>query len=268
MLCKLERDSSYVRELMDKVKTEVQEKGTYTGLINLIHQTIEKTTEENNMILSHIAGENAVKDLKKKLSQEIMENEEEMSTLRRQLNNLKDEKQKIELKINRETGYTSAWEAAQCEENTKRCNITLEYLRTSLKDILILKKNECRVAREIEAFLKQNIAFNVKATDNWAKRYDREMQMYSNRNNQLREDIESRRSTLQELEAKYSERQLFIEQYLAEKDAARILREMEEYKKYSAILIQSWWRGVMVRRKLGPYRPDEKKKKKPVKGKK
>ncbi|XP_015127481.1 dynein regulatory complex protein 9 [Diachasma alloeum] len=202
----------------------MQEKGTYTVLIHLIKRTAEKEVEENNIILNDTAAQKTVQDLKKKLSQEMMENEREISSLCRELNKLKEEKQEIELKIDRETGYTSAWEAAQCEENTERCNITLGYLRTSLEDILILNKNECRVAREIDAFLKQNIAFR--------------------------------------------ERQEFIDQYLAEKEAARVLRELEEHKKHSAIWIQAWWRGVMVRRKLGPYRPDEKKKKKTVKGKK
>ncbi|XP_063982056.1 dynein regulatory complex protein 9-like [Diachasmimorpha longicaudata] len=268
MLCKLECDSSYVRQLLNDVKNEMQEKGTYTALISLINRTAEKEVEENNIILNDIAAQKTVEDLKKELLQETMENEQEISGLCKQLNKLKEEKQEIELKIDRETGYTSAWETAQCEENMKRCNITLEYLRTSLEDILILKKNECRVAREIDAFLKQNIAFNVKASDNWDNRYHREMQMYTDRNNQLRETIESRRSTLQELETKFRERQEFIDRYLAEKEAARVLRELEEHKKQSAIWIQAWWRGVMVRRKLGPYRPDEKKKKKTVKGKK
>ena len=66
----------------------------------------------------------------------------------------------------------------------------------------------------------------------------------------------------------YGNRQKFIDDYLAEKEAARRKRELEEHVSGCAIKIQAWWRGVMVRRKLGPYRPDEKKRKRQAKPKK
>lgn len=67
------------------------------------------------------------------------------------------EKQKLELKKELETQYASGWEKAQCEQSSLRCSIILKGLNTSLQDWLIRGKNERRVAREIEAFLKQNI---------------------------------------------------------------------------------------------------------------
>lgn len=55
---------------------------------------------------------------------------------------------------------------------------------------------------------------------------------------------------------------------LNEKEAKRKEKELQERIHKSAIKIQAWWRGVMVRRKLGPYRPAEKKKKRQAKTKK
>lgn len=66
----------------------------------------------------------------------------------------------------------------------------------------------------------------------------------------------------------YRRNQEFIDTYLAEKEALKREEEEKERARRSAIRIQAWWRGVMVRRKLGPYRPQEKKKKRPAKGKK
>lgn len=67
---------------------------------------------------------------------------------------------------------------------------------------------------------------------------------------------------------KYENRQNFIDSYLAEKEAIRRQKEHEDYVKNCAIKIQSWWRGVMVRRKLGPYRPEDKRRKRQAKYKK
>lgn len=66
----------------------------------------------------------------------------------------------------------------------------------------------------------------------------------------------------------YKEKQKFIDAYLAEKEALKKQKEHEQYVQECAIRIQALWRGVMVRRKLGPYRPEEKKKKRQLKTKK
>lgn len=66
----------------------------------------------------------------------------------------------------------------------------------------------------------------------------------------------------------YRNNQEFIDTYLAEQEALRRQKEHEDHVRHSTIKMQAWWRGVMVRRKLGPYRSEEKKKKKPIKAKK
>jgi hypothetical protein len=66
----------------------------------------------------------------------------------------------------------------------------------------------------------------------------------------------------------YARKQEFIDGCLADKEAVRKKREHEDYMRGRAIRIQAWWRGVMVRRKLGPYRPEDKKRKRPTKAKK
>lgn len=66
----------------------------------------------------------------------------------------------------------------------------------------------------------------------------------------------------------YQCNQKFINTYLEEKEALEKEKEQWKHMQKSAIKIQAWWRGVMVRRKLGPYRLAEKKKKRPTKTKK
>ena len=66
----------------------------------------------------------------------------------------------------------------------------------------------------------------------------------------------------------YKGRQDFIDSCIAEKEAARRKRELEDHICSCAVKIQAWWRGVMVRRKLGPYRPEDKRRKRQNKPKK
>lgn len=45
-----------------------------------------------------------------------------------------------------------------------------------------------------------------------------------------------------------------MNEYLAEKEYRRQQQEYEQYRHQKATKIQAWWRGVMVRRYLGPFK--------------
>ncbi|KAK0077659.1 hypothetical protein PV326_009898, partial [Microctonus aethiopoides] len=265
---KLRRDGMYVRELMENIKNEMKKNGSFNLLIKLIEESASKEKEENDILVNYKKAEIAVTSARKTLQDENTAHRHEIDALKAELVNLKHTKKKLMLKADMAMRYTSAWETAQCEQSSLRCNIILKDLNTYLHDCLIREKNELRVTREIDAFLKQNIVFNKQTTAHWRERYNREMQMYEEKNNELRKEIETKRNTLDILEAQFQERQEFIDDYLAEKKVARLRRKYDEHRCNCAIKIQSWWRGVMVRRKLGPYRPEEKKKKRAAKTKK
>jgi len=53
-----------------------------------------------------------------------------------------------------------------------------------------------------------------------------------------------------------------------EKEKLRRKLEKESDEQEAAVMLQAWWRGTLVRRSLGPYKPKKKKKAKSAKGKK
>lgn len=65
----------------------------------------------------------------------------------------------------------------------------------------------------------------------------------------------------------WTKRQEYIDEYKERKERERREYEIEQNRINSAIKIQAWWRGVMVRRHLGPYRRKKKGKKGGKKGK-
>ena len=69
---------------------------------------------------------------------------------------------------------------------------------------------------------------------------------------------------LQELTRKYAEYEAVVVEDRIEKEKARRKAEQEAREMSATVRIQSWWRGVMVRKGLGSYS----KKKKKGKGKK
>lgn len=72
----------------------------------------------------------------------------------------------------------------------------------------------------------------------------------------------------------YNERQTVIDEHAKDKQKVEEEKRINDYREKMAIKIQAWWRGTMVRRRLGPYKlllgPRKKSIKKPItnKGKK
>ncbi|XP_031783108.1 dynein regulatory complex protein 9-like [Nasonia vitripennis] len=139
--------------------------------------------------------------------------------------------------------------------------MTREQLTSELQRCRLREDNERLVSSKIEAFLRQSIEENERSALDWTERRQEESRAYEKDIRKLREEIEQNRAALEELQLEYKQRQEFIDGCLAEKEAARRQRELEEHVRGCAVKIQAWWRGVMVRRKLGPYRPEEKKRK-------
>lgn len=66
--------------------------------------------------------------------------------------------------------------------------------------------------------------------------------------------IEDQQLELEHFEALQEERQKLINQYLAEEDNLKMDEEYKRAVNKAAVLIQSLWKGYMVRHRLGRYK--------------
>ena len=94
------------------------------------------------------------------------------------------------------------------------------------------------------------------------------MDKYDNDVEAKQSELDSLKSTkandlarLQELTQRYHDYSKVVQEDKDEKERLRkeAERELEEQK--ACTKIQAWWRGIMVRKQLGPYKPKKKGKK-------
>ncbi|XP_076754148.1 uncharacterized protein LOC143425320 isoform X3 [Xylocopa sonorina] len=192
-------NSLYMTKIMEELKEEIREQGTFEILTKEIEKIVSREKEEKTLLLEQERLTKTAVQLQKIIAEEKVANEQSKMRIHNELS----EEQMLE-----------------------------------------------------------------KKTKEWEKRYDNEKQMYEKEIQYLRTEIKTRQKEFDELKEEYRCNQEFIDTYLAEKEAVRSEMEQRERMQKSAIKIQAWWRGVMVRRKLGPYRPAEKKKKRQTKAKK
>ncbi|KAG7202150.1 hypothetical protein KM043_015832 [Ampulex compressa] len=265
---KLEQDSLYVRKVMEDLKKEIRDKGTFEVLTNEIESIIARENEERALFKETEELQKMAADLRKTLADEKIAHEAEKKRLTKELIETQAEKDRLKVTTDVELRYIEAWKKSQREQALLRQTLEIEKLEKELQDCQIREKNEIRVTTELRNFFVQETASIENKIKEWEARYEQEKERYEKKIREVRYEIEDCQKNLEELKMEYRSNQEFIDKYLAEKEARQKQAEQEEYMRRSAIRIQAWWRGVMVRRKLGPYRPEEKKKKRSVKTKK
>ncbi|XP_003399574.2 dynein regulatory complex protein 9 [Bombus terrestris] len=265
---KIYENSLYMRKIMEKLKEEIREQGTFDVLTKEIEEIMVRQKEEETLLEEQERLRKTAAELQKTMTEKKLANEQEK---RRILNELAEEQrnvEKLKLIADAKLKYITEWGEARCEQNSLRCDMEIEKLEKILNNWRIREKNKQRVHAELTKFLTQDIGSLEKKTNEWEERYAREKETHEKEIRQLHIEIETRRKELDELKEEYHHNREFIDTYLAKKETLQREKERQELMQKNGIKIQAWWRGVMVRRKLGPYRPVEKKKKRQAKTKK
>ncbi|PSN47746.1 hypothetical protein C0J52_04617 [Blattella germanica] len=154
--------------------------------------------------------------------------------------------------------YVSHWETAREEQNTIRLSESEETCETKLTDLRNHIDLESRCHVEVEAYLKLAISSLEDDIEKWMTRYDNELEDRSDEIQRLRAKRAEHYTELEELALTYQHHQNEIDAYLAHKEKKEAEAAHEEFINRMATKIQAWWRGVMVRRGLGPYRKKKK----------
>ncbi|KYN33980.1 IQ domain-containing protein G, partial [Trachymyrmex septentrionalis] len=279
------RCSLYVCSIIEDLKREISEHGTIDVLIKEIERITSQKEQEHLLIEENENMQIIVAELRKTIADKKTANEMEEERLTKKLTLTRDEKEKLKLIKDVEIKYVRVWEAARREQYVLHYELKMDELKKTLNNHCVRESNENHVNDVLTRYLTQRIALIETWIEQWRQRYDREKKMYEKEIRKVRNEIGNAQKYLEELTTEikyvgkfalkliryllqYCSNQEFIDTYLAEQEALRRQKEHEDHVRHSIIKIQAWWRGVMVRRKLGPYRSEEKKKKKPVKTKK
>ncbi|CAI9532248.1 unnamed protein product [Staurois parvus] len=126
---------------------------------------------------------------------------------------------------------------------------------------------EIRVHVEIENFLRQHQQELEEKLEYWMEKYDKDTEEKQAELNALKTARVNDLTLLQDLAKQYEEYEKVIIEDRLEKEKAQEQKKQEQVELSSAIKIQAWWKGTMVRKGLGPYKKSKSKKGK-EKGKK
>ncbi|XP_065055928.1 dynein regulatory complex protein 9-like [Rhopilema esculentum] len=265
-LQKIQSDRKFLLDILNETLNEIKEEQTFSTLVNAVSEEKRKKTELQDIIIKEEQSRKKVRNLQKQLLEVKKEKEIEVQKRKEMIAHLKDQLQETKAKTSMETKYIKKDAEVRVSCAQKQCQKTESELKEEIEVLKQKVDEEARVNNEIESFLRQHYAMLEEKLEYWMEKYDKDVEAKQHELDVLKANKSHDLARLQELTLKYNEYDKVVMEDRREKEIERKKAEQELEEQRACTKIQSWWRGVMVRRQLGPY--SKKKKKKGKKGKK
>ncbi|XP_021418899.1 dynein regulatory complex protein 9 isoform X2 [Oncorhynchus mykiss] len=261
-LAKVQRDRQFVAHVIADVLAELQERGTFHSLLFAVGEEKRRKANLLDIIIREEGGRRKTKALQRQLLDIRKEKTLELQRREEMTAHLKDQLQEMKAKTGLERKYVKSSAELLVYQGQKINTHSEKQLEDEIRQERL--EEERRVHMEMETFLKEHQTSLGEKLEVWMERYERDMEDKQQELNSLRNNKANNLSQLQELAKKYRDSEQVVIEDRMEKEALRRKLEKEHMERDAATKIQSWWRGTLVRRGLGPY----KKGKKPKEGKK
>ncbi|XP_018363544.1 PREDICTED: IQ domain-containing protein G-like [Trachymyrmex cornetzi] len=247
---KLQRERNYVCEVLKKVLHEIRNHRTFDSLQKEVDNIAKKLEGERNLEESAQMWLNRAEQLREQLESDKKANEEDRkSTIK--LAQESDARVDHAIFINSgKLGYAEKWAKARLEQQELKLNLQNRDMLNKLSEYSKEYNTEHAISSEIHTYLEADIKEKEEQIDIWTKKYNKEIVERQEEIDELKKLIEEEKLEIEEMHALMDKRQKFINECIAEENR---LKEEEKLSK-AATVIQSTWRGHMVREQLGKYK--------------
>lgn len=270
ILVKLQNDISNLRKLLSDTHSEMAEFGTFETLQTFMDNDIQSEQEELILIRDSILNDKKLKHLQTQLEGVNRECKNVLKHLDDEIFDLETKVKDARIENDVKSKLVHQWERTRHEQ----ARIIIqgkenELLQTSEQTKANIER-ELRLKSEIDVYINYCIDQISEKIAFWADKYQREIKA-------LDAQIAEHKDKIVNLKVQFEEMTILFKH--REKDlkiCAEFMKEREQQlaiankQMRSAIKIQAWWRGTMVRKGLGQFKRKKKQKpqKAPKKGKK
>ncbi|MCJ8733645.1 hypothetical protein PDJAM_G00226030 [Pangasius djambal] len=252
----------FAAQLITKLLTELIEEGTFHSLIHTVEEEKRIKAQLQDIITSEEEDRLRIKTLQKELLDICKETTLQIQERDKMAAHLEDQLQEWKMKKSLQEKYESnstqllVYQGQKLNShNEKQLEAEIEMLKKKLKE-------EEKAHEELEVFLKNNQTSLEEKLEHWMERYDNDTEDKQRELNTLKTNKSNNLAQLQDLAKKYRDSEQVIIEDRLEKEKLRKQLEREHLQRNAAIKIQSWWRGTLVRKGLGPFQKAKKPKQK------
>ncbi|XP_049735100.1 dynein regulatory complex protein 9 [Elephas maximus indicus] len=259
-LKKIQIDRQFFSDVITHTMQELEDSGTFTILLQTLGKEREDKMHFYDIIASEEKGRKQIKFLQKQLLNVKKERQVEVQSRNEYIAHLKDQLQEMKAKTNMESRYMKKNTELQIAQAYKKCNKAEELLLEEIEKLRMKTEEENRIHTEIETFLKKEQQKLEEKLEFWMEKYDKDTEMKQNELNALKAAKASDLAHLQDLAKLIREYEQVIIEDRVEKEKTRKKLEQDDLELRSALKLQAWWRGTVIRNEIGSFKMPKKEK--------
>ncbi|XP_024887108.1 dynein regulatory complex protein 9-like [Temnothorax curvispinosus] len=247
---KMQRDRNYVCEVLKKVLHEIRTHGRFDSLQEEVDNIAKKEEGERNLEESAQKWLSQAEQLREQLESDKKANEEERQ---RTIELAQESDARVDHAIflnSGKLGYAERWAKARLEQQELKLQLQKKDMLNKLSEYSKEYNAEQIISAEMSAYLEADIKEKEEQIDMWTKKYNEEIVERQLEIDEFKRLIEEQKLEMEKMRATMDKRQKFIDECIAEEE---VLKKEEKLNK-AATIIQSIWRGHMVRQQLGKYK--------------
>uniref|UniRef100_A0A3B4TZ63 Dynein regulatory complex protein 9 n=2 Tax=Seriola dumerili TaxID=41447 RepID=A0A3B4TZ63_SERDU len=264
-LTKLRRDCQHIWQHVFKLHLELEEKQSFSCLLQVVEEVEQKKKAEKM--------QREAKRALKQREQNILRQQEEIKQKTEKLEDLKEVARELTRKVNQQSAQMAHRKMILEKNSELQLQLTQKESSQSEKQLgdqleLLQKqlKEEVRVHEESHKFLQNQHEELQQQLQQWQQRTKQMLQEKEQQLNSVRCKRTVNLDKLSDMRRKFREMEQVV---MEDREEQEKLRQQQALAR-SAIKLQAWWRGCMVRKGLGSFKKaeDNKKGKKKKEGKK
>lgn len=241
-------------ETFKTLKDEMIGSKTFTSLINLVEKNCSESIEEIYTVKKYSKAKKNLEEIERKFEKIQEDQRDKMKDIEKSLLQEIFQFNQTKQNVDSEKRFAEKYIESQVRQSELRILNKENSLTEKIKNLNFMISKEMLTGEAVENFYTYKIDFLNEESKRMSIEYERKMEE-AELQYQITKNEKRRSDELIESEKKIFEfRQKQIDDYLAmkaKKEAEIKLRELQEAK---SIMLQSWWRGLMVRYYLGSFK--------------
>ncbi|NWW08673.1 DRC9 protein, partial [Oreocharis arfaki] len=257
-LRKMYADRQYASDVITITIKKMEETGTFSTLTDANEREKAKKSKLFDILIRSEKGKKDIKALQKQLQDVKKQAEKDLQDRDKVIDRLKDKLQEKTAKLNTESYYMKKHADLQIDLTQKNCSNAENALEKEIQNWKSKTDEEIQLHMETENFLMQQYQKVKEKLEYWMEKYKKDTVAKDEELDDLRALKAENLETMQKFAKECLKFEATIITDRSEKETKRKQIEQEALELKSALKVQAWWRGTMVRRFLGPYQELEK----------
>ncbi|NXP91588.1 DRC9 protein, partial [Passerina amoena] len=257
-LKKIYADRQYASDVITVTIKKMEELGTFSSLTDANEREKARKGKFYDILIRSEKGKKDIKALQKQLQEVKKQTGQDLQSRDAVIDRLKDKLQEITAKVDTESNYLKKNTDLQIQLTQKKCSSAENALEKEIQNLKSKIDEEIQLHTETENFLMQEYQKVKEKLEYWIDKYQKDTAAKDEELDDLRALKAENLETMQRFAKECLTFQTTIIIDRTDKETKKKQREREALELRSAVKVQAWWKGTMVRRFLGPYQELEK----------